>query len=283
MIIYKKIAALRKKLDGLRKSGQLGFVPTMGALHEGHLQLLREAMENTDFNVVSIFVNPTQFNDPMDFQKYPVTLEKDIEKLTREGCDILFLPEQKEMYPGGFDPAPAYKIGMLDHILEGKFRPGHFQGVCRVVDKLLGIVEPDLLFMGQKDYQQCMVVRRLLDITGRQTALKICETVREPDGLAMSSRNMRLSPEQRLKAPGINQVLEYFHDHLEAGDLRPLKEYGYNELTAAGFRVDYIEFAHAETLTLSSEWDGAAPLVVLAAAFLEDIRLIDNKILSPRP
>jgi len=283
MIIHKKITALRATLNSLRKTGRSGFVPTMGALHEGHLQLLRTAVKETDFTIASIFVNPTQFNDPGDYKKYPVTLEKDIEKLLTSGCDILFLPELDEIYPEGLYPVPTYDIGMLDHILEGKFRPGHFQGVCRVVDKLLNIVEPDQLYMGQKDYQQCMVIRKLLDITGRSTALNICETVREPDGLAMSSRNMRLSPVQRLMAPKINKVLEYFYGHLEAGSLQDLKEYGYRELSGNGFRVDYIEFADAENLTLTTRWDGREPLVALIAAFIDDIRLIDNKILAPRP
>jgi pantoate--beta-alanine ligase len=187
------------------------------------------------------------------------------------------------MYPEGLAPAPLYDLGMLDRILEGEFRPGHFQGVCRIVDKLLGIVEPDQLFMGQKDYQQCMVVRKLLSITQRHTELKICETVREPDGLAMSSRNMRLSPVQRVRAPAISRVLQYFQDHLAFGELAPLKEYGFSELTTEGFRVDYIEFADAETLTLTSNWDGKMPLVALVAAFLDDVRLIDNKLLAPRP
>jgi pantoate--beta-alanine ligase len=281
MIIHKKISAIRATLNSLRKTGRLGFVPTMGALHEGHLQLLRTAVKDSDFTIVSIFVNPTQFNDPADYKKYPVTLEKDIEKLLREGCDILFLPELDEMYPEGLHPAPSYDIGMLDQILEGKFRPGHFQGVCRVVDKLLDIVAPDQLYMGQKDYQQCMVIRKLLDITGRSASLNICETVREPDGLAMSSRNIRLNPEQRLKAPLINRALQYLQDHLETGSLAVLKEYAYRELSDNGFRVDYVEFANAGTLELTSWWDGREPIVALVAAFIDDVRLIDNKILAP--
>jgi len=137
--------------------------------------------------------------------------------------------------------------------------------------------------MGQKAYQQCMVIRKLLDITGRSTALNICETVREPDGLAMSSRNMRLSPVQRLTAPKINRVLQYFQDHLEAGSLEDVKDYGFRELSGNGFRVDYIEFANADNLALTTWWDGREPLVALIAAFIDDIRLIDNKIMGSRP
>ncbi len=280
MIIYKKIAGIRERLNVLRQHGSLAFVPTMGALHEGHLQLLRQARKLSSFTIVSIFVNPTQFNDPKDFQKYPVTLERDIELLLGEGCDLLFLPHQDEIYPEGITPVERYDIGSLDHILEGKFRPGHFQGVCRVVDKLLSIVEPDLLFMGQKDYQQCMVIRKLLHITGRHTDLHICPTVREPDGLAMSSRNMRLSPVQRLKAPLINIVLEHFSQHLKEGSLQPLKDYGNEMLTRNGFRVDYIDIVNAQSLEPVSYWDGKEPLVALVAAFIDEIRLIDNKVLT---
>lgn len=281
MIIYKKISAIREKLGTLRHKGNVGFVPTMGALHEGHIQLLRTARNENPFSVVSIFVNPAQFNDPGDFQKYPVTLEKDIEKLAREGCDILFLPDQEEIYPGGITPAPPYDLGMLDHILEGKFRPGHFQGVCRVVDRLLEVVEPDFLYLGQKDYQQCMVIRRLLEITGRKTVLQICDTVREQDGLAMSSRNMRLSPLQRSAAPEIYRVLQYLQEHLQAGHLASLRNYANVELTRNGFRVDYVEFANADSLELINSWNGREPLVALVAAFIGEVRLIDNKILQP--
>jgi pantoate--beta-alanine ligase len=281
MIIYKKISAIREKLGALRHRGNVGFVPTMGALHEGHIQLLRTAKTENPFSVVSIFVNPAQFNDPGDFQKYPVTLEKDIEKLVREGCDILFLPDQEEIYPGGITPLATYDLGMLDHILEGKFRPGHFQGVCRVVDRLLEVVEPDFLYLGQKDYQQCMVIRRLLEITGRKTVLHICDTVREQDGLAMSSRNMRLSPHQRSVAPRIYKVLQYFQEHLQSGSLASLRDYANDELTRNGFRVDYAEFANAHSLEIKNSWDGREPLVALVAAFIDEVRLIDNKVLQP--
>jgi pantoate--beta-alanine ligase len=283
MIIYKKIADIRQKLGALRHKGKLAFVPTMGALHDGHLHLLHKARGENPFSVVSIFVNPAQFNDPGDFQKYPVTLEKDIEKLVRAGCDFLFLPGREEIYPHGIENMEHYDLGSLDKILEGKFRPGHFQGVCQVVNRLLDAVEPDQLYLGQKDYQQCMVIRRLLDITGRKSTLRICETVREPDGLAMSSRNMRLTPEQRLKAPLINSTLQYLQDHLEPGNLAALKEYGYRKLSGNGFRVDYIEFANADTLTVRTSWDGKEPLVALVAAYIDDIRLIDNTILRLRP
>ncbi len=280
MIIYKKIAGIREKLGALRHKGKVGFVPTMGALHEGHLELLQSARKENMFAVASIFVNPAQFNDPKDFQKYPVTIEKDIDKLIRAGCDILFLPDQDEIYPGGFTALEDYDLGSLDQILEGKFRPGHYQGVCRVVNRLLDVVEPDCLYLGQKDYQQCLVIRRLLDITGRGTSMRICDTVREPDGLAMSSRNMRLSPSQRAIAPDIYKVLQHCHKHLREGNLQHLRDEACNELTRQGFRVDYLEFAHALSLDIKTSWNGIDPMVVLVAVFMEDVRLIDNKLLT---
>ena len=284
MIVIKKANDLHHHLEQCRERNEdIGFVPTMGALHDGHLSLLKTSLKENKLSVCSIFVNPAQFNDPTDFKKYPSTIDDDILKLETNGCDILFVPSVAEIYPDGFEVKKKYELGYLDNILEGEFRPGHFQGVCMAVERLLLIVQPDKLYLGQKDYQQCMVIRKLLDITGRSTALNICETVREPDGLAMSSRNMRLSPVQRLTAPKINKVLEYFYDHLEAGSLEDLKEYGYRELSGNGFRVDYIEFANAENLTLTTWWDGREALVALIAAFIDDIRLIDNKILAPRP
>jgi pantoate--beta-alanine ligase len=283
MIIFKKIAGIREKLGMLRHKGNIGFVPTMGALHDGHLELLHTARKENMFTVASIFVNPTQFNDPKDFQKYPITIEKDIDKLIRAGCDLLFLPDQDEIYPGGFTALEDYDLGNLDQILEGKFRPGHFQGVCRVVNRLLDAVEPDCLYLGQKDYQQCLVIRRLLDITGRGTSLRICDTVREPDGLAMSSRNMRLSPSQRAIAPNIYKVLQHCYKHLHEGNLQTLRNEAFSELTREGFRVDYLEFAHAFSLEIKTSWNGIEPLVVLVAVFMEDVRLIDNKLLTLYP
>ncbi|HLO81093.1 MAG TPA: pantoate--beta-alanine ligase [Chitinophagaceae bacterium] len=280
MIIFRKIGLLKKYLSGLRQQGKIGFVPTMGALHQGHLQLISRSKNENAHSLCSIFVNPTQFNDPQDFQKYPVTIEADILKLEKQGCDILFLPTTEEIYPGGMGKAPYYELGRLEQILEGKFRPGHFQGVCQVVDILLSITEPDRLYLGQKDYQQCMVIQKMISLTGKSTALRICETVREADGLAMSSRNMRLSPEQRQKAPIIFKVLDQTRKELRNGSLLQLQQQALEHLENGGFRPDYFEFAKADTLEIVQEWDGRQPLVALVAAFLGEIRLIDNMILN---
>jgi pantoate--beta-alanine ligase len=280
MVIFRKTALLKKHLLGLRKQGKIGFVPTMGALHEGHLQLIRTSQKENAVSLCSIFVNPTQFNDPQDFQKYPITIESDIQKLQSAGCNVLFLPSVEEIYPGGLDNGKHYDLGHLEQVLEGSFRPGHFQGVCRVVDILLSITEPDLLYLGQKDYQQCMVIGKMIELTGKQTLLRICDTVREHDGLAMSSRNMRLTPDQRTIAPLIYQLLSGAKRSLKAGDLRPYQSKALEELRNAGFKPDYFEFAHADSLQLIQHWNGTDRLVALVAAFLGDVRLIDNMILN---
>ena len=281
MIIIKQAARLQEYLTQQAKKGLIsGFVPTMGALHQGHLSLIAESRKHAGITVCSIFVNPTQFNDPKDFDKYPKTLEQDILLLEKAGTDILFLPSVNEMYPDGLTNLEHYDLGYLETILEGKFRPGHFQGVCQVMYRLLKLVQPDLLFMGQKDYQQCMVVKRLLAIMGSKTKLVPSPTVRENSGLAMSSRNMRLNAGQRGEAAAISQTLQFINENLGQQSLSSLKEAATEKLQQAGFKVDYVEIANADTLEPMEAWDGQAPLVALVAAFLGDIRLIDNMILT---
>jgi pantoate--beta-alanine ligase len=284
MIIFKTASELRTwRRDAAEKGLQTGFVPTMGALHDGHLSLLKAASAGNPLTVVSIFVNPTQFNDPADYAKYPNTLDKDIDLLEKAGCTALFLPSVEEMYPEGLPPsAPHYELGFLETVLDGAYRPGHFQGVCMVVHRLLKMAEPDNLYMGQKDYQQCMVIDRLLELTGmnERISLHICPTQRESDGLAMSSRNLRLSPEERHQATAIYRELNAIREQLHRGDLSPLKQKATHNLEALGFRPDYIEIADARTLQPVGEWDGQSPLVALAAAFLGEVRLIDNMLIA---
>lgn len=280
MILIKSATALVKHLGEVAGRGKtIGFVPTMGALHAGHLSLLAAAKNGNDYTVCSIFVNPTQFNDPGDFEKYPVTLDKDIELLEENGIDLLFLPSVAEIYPDGTTGLPSYALGFLETVLEGKYRPGHFQGVCQVMHRLLQLVQPADLYMGQKDYQQCMVVKKLLHLTGISTNFHTCPTLREPDGLAMSSRNMRLNAEDRQTAVAISAVLDLVCASVIPGPLEPIAASAEQALNEKGFIVDYVSIAAADTLEILEEWDGQRPLVTLAAAFLHEVRLIDNKLI----
>jgi pantoate--beta-alanine ligase len=277
MIVFKKLAHLQSFLEKKRLSGaKIGFVPTMGAMHQGHISLITASKANTNITVSSIFVNPTQFNDPKDFEKYPITIEKDIDMLELAGCDALLLPSIADMYPNGTKNLPHYDLGFVETVLDGKYRPGHFQGVCQVVHRLLDIVKPDVLFLGQKDYQQCMVIKKMIALTGLSTSINICPTLRETDGLAMSSRNMRLNTEERKKAVLIFQTLQFVKQQIKSGYLNDIKERAFNYLNAEGFKADYIEIANAENLHLQEFWDGKMPLVILAAAYLNEVRLIDN-------
>src|SRR5580658_2544050 len=279
MIIFKHSADLAKWLNQETASGRyVGFVPTMGALHAGHISLIAISNLETDITVCSIFVNPTQFNDPKDFQKYPITLEKDIAMLEAAGTDILFLPGVSELYPTGTRGLEHYDLGSLETLLEGKYRPGHFQGVCQVMSRLLNIVRPDDLFMGQKDYQQCMVIQRLLTLMDLPSRLHRCPIIRESDGLAMSSRNLRLSPKQRANATAIYRALLLLSQQFRAAPTTALVAAGVI-LKEAEFQIDYLSVADAATLEPVTDPADAAGLVALIAAFQGEVRLIDNMIL----
>ncbi|WP_143306690.1 pantoate--beta-alanine ligase [Chitinophaga vietnamensis] len=285
MYLFKRSNDLKKHLDLVRKSGKsIGFVPTMGALHNGHLSLIQAAKKENDIAVCSIFVNPTQFNDPKDFEKYPVTIEEDIKKLNDASTDILFLPSVDEMYPEGLSGGLHYDFGDLETILEGKFRPGHFQGVGKIVHKLLDIVQPAKLFMGQKDLQQCLIVRKLLKIIDSPVELVVCPTEREASGLAMSSRNARLSPAARKKAVAIYQALEHLKQQFGKG-LHFLEgaHDAFDDLKTQGFDPEYVDI-------LSLDPDGNLhplnqppadndTIVAAIAAWLDGVRLIDNMII----
>jgi pantoate--beta-alanine ligase len=281
MIIFKKAHPFNIYIGQQKREGKrIGFVPTMGALHAGHLSLISKATKENDITVCSIFINPTQFNDKTDYEKYPTTIEEDIHKIEAVGTDILFLPDADELYPEGTAHLEQYELSYLETVLEGKFRPGHFQGVCQVMNRLLKIVKPDKLFMGQKDYQQSLVVQQLIHANGARTELVVCTTKREPGGLAMSSRNMRLKEHERKKASVIFQALVYIKQNLQRGDLTDLKHKACLMLIQEGLKIDYVEIADAHTLHLADKWDGKQELVALAAAYLNDVRLIDNMLLN---
>lgn len=281
MILIKTVSQLKQTLASFRRSElTIGFVPTMGALHEGHISLLQAARQENPITVVSVFVNPTQFNNAGDFEKYPQTLSQDIRLLEEAGATLLFLPSVAEMYPQGTADMEHYALGFLETVLEGAYRPGHFQGVCQVVSRLLDQVEPDHLYMGSKDYQQCMVVKKLIELKNSPVVLHTCPTRRETDGLAMSSRNLRLNAEEREKAPAIYQCLQYLQSNLQPGPLQGLTETATQNLTEAGFKVDYVAIHQADNLAPITQWDGHTRLVGLVAAYLNEVRLIDNLVLN---
>ena len=281
MKLFKQAAALQlylseDNLPNLRK----GHIPTMGALHKGHLSLLELSKKQCDISICSIFVNPTQFNNKKDFDNYPISIENDISLLENAGCDILFLPKAVEIYPHGTENLLHYYLGNLENVLEGRYRPGHFQGVCQVVHNLLGIISPDFLFLGQKDYQQCMVIKRLLEIMNSPIQLIFGETLRENSGLAMSSRNQRLSEIQKIQAVAIYQMLTYIKQHIKTIPPNELCNYATQYLLSNGFnKVDYVAIAEPSTLSPVKGVDNKNA-VALIAAFIGEVRLIDNLILN---
>jgi pantoate--beta-alanine ligase len=281
MQIVKTAVELTHLLESF-KHQKIGFVPTMGALHKGHISLIDASKSHSNITVCSIFINPTQFNQQADFDKYPITQTEDIQQLEQADCDILFLPSLAEVYPNGTTPIKSYPLGNLANILEGAFRPGHFQGVCQVVDRLLALVAPHFIFMGQKDYQQCKVVEQLLKMPhlNHQAKLISLPTFREKSMLAMSSRNRRLSADDLEKAGELYQSLLYVTNTLKPGNEKACLQKATHNLLQNGFdSVDYIILANADSLILIEQWDGLEPLVVLGAAFLNGVRLIDNLIL----
>lgn len=279
MVIFKHIKDLQQYLKS--QSHPIGFVPTMGALHAGHISLLGTAKQAGNLTVCSIFVNPTQFNDKEDFEKYPVTIDEDIELLLNAGCDVLFLPSVAEVYPAGFTETRAYDFGYLETILEGAQRPGHFRGVGQVVGRLLEAVQPQYLYMGQKDYQQCMVVKKLLELMELDKAIRLVigNTVREADGLAMSSRNRRLNDAQRIVASTIYQCLVSIQGKQDAS-FPVAQQQCLDILTDKGFIPEYVSLADAKTLELLPQYSSGRKMVALIAAKLGPVRLIDNMLLN---
>jgi len=284
MIVFKSILGLQNYLQKKKQKGlSVGFVPTMGALHQGHISLINAANKQVDITVCSVFVNPTQFNDSKDFERYPVTIEDDILLLEKNNCDVLFLPSVVEMYPNGIVSSIHYDLGFVETVLEGAFRPGHFQGVCQVVHLLLKIVQPEILFLGQKDYQQCMVLKKMLTLTklDQSVTINICPILREPSGLAMSSRNVRLTGEQKEKATVIFKSLLFIQKNIYTSSIDALEQKVKLQLLDNGFeQIDYVAVANANDLSLIEQWDKKTPIIALIAGFIGGVRLIDNMILN---
>jgi len=253
----------------------VGFVPTMGALHAGHLNLLRRAKGQTDFVIVSIFVNPKQFNDKEDLSRYPRPLEKDLAKLEESGCDMVFTPSEKEIYPRDFDL--DYPLGYLDQIMEGKHRRGHFRGVVTVVNRLFDIVQPDKAFFGEKDYQQLTIIRKMVKDLHLPFIIVPCPIVREPDGLAMSSRNALLSAEQRIHAPLIFKTLKEALHLKDTYTIDQMKKWVMDTINAdPELKLEYFEIVDATDLKAVSSWQENKQIIACIAAWAGKIRLIDN-------
>lgn len=280
MIFTETISKTREIIAEAKKEGKtVGFVPTMGALHEGHLALVRNAAKENDFVVVSIFVNPIQFNNKEDLEKYPRTFKEDKMLLEMNNCDLLFHPTVKEMYPE--EAKEKFDFGKLDKVLEGKYRPGHFNGVAVVVKRLLQIVEPHKAYFGEKDYQQLLIVKSLVEMEQLQVDIIASPTLREADGLAMSSRNRRLTDEERKFAPLIHNTLSkaagMVHEK-KPEEIRNWVQKQINNYNA--FNVEYFEIADGETLEPVNEWTEDRKYVMLIAAHLGKVRLIDNVIIN---
>jgi pantoate--beta-alanine ligase len=282
MFIFKKVADLQAWLNAQRAKGKrIGFAPTMGALHDGHLELIRLAKRDGCLAVASIFVNPTQFNDPKDLEKYPRTPEKDAALLISADCDVLFMPPVEEVYPPGLDVTIDLDFRQLDKVMEGEFRPGHFKGMATVVHRLLDIVQPQRLYMGQKDFQQLSIVRDMIRQLNLPVELVMCPTRREADGLAMSSRNVRLTPEMRAAAPVIFQTLSWAKTAMEKGQpAAEIQAEAMQKLADSGLRPEYFDMVDGVSLLPVKGWDNSDFIVACVAAFAGEVRLIDNLVLK---
>ena len=276
MKIVESINQLKKNLSTERRLGKrIGFVPTMGALHDGHLSLVKCCQAANEVSVVSIFVNPTQFNDRQDLMKYPRTPESDCRLLETVGCDYVFIPSEEEMYP---EPDKrVFDLGTVAAGMEGAFRPGHFNGVIQVVSKLFDIVQPDSAYFGEKDYQQLAVIREFVRQLHLPVQIVACPTLREADGLAMSSRNTRLTAEQRQIAPMIAATLKESCTFVPAKSVQETIAWVTNTLNSEPvFRVEYFEVVDGMTLRPIDRWDDSVEPVGCIAVYCGEVRLIDN-------
>ncbi len=276
MIIIETIASLRKLIETERNDGKrIGFVPTMGALHEGHASLVRRCFAENEISVVSVFVNPTQFNNPDDLRLYPRTPEDDYKLLEGIGTDIVFAPSVGEMYPE--EDCRVFEFGNLDKVMEGSFRPGHFNGVAQVVSKLFNFVRPHIAYFGEKDFQQLVIVKEMVRQLNLPVQIVAVPTVREVSGLAMSSRNQRLSDDERRNAASIYQYLKVSTSLVDSKSPCEVAGWVVEKVNSvAGLRVEYFSIVDAESLRLVSSWSDADEIVGCIAVFCGEVRLIDN-------
>lgn len=287
MKVIRTVEELRDWTREVHASGRtLGFVPTMGALHDGHLSLVDAARAATDAVAVSVFVNPTQFNNPTDLATYPRNEAADLALLSERGVDAVFVPTVEEMYPEGEAAAKDYefKLGPAAEVMEGKFRPGHFQGVAQVVSRMLRYSDADKAFFGEKDFQQIAVVRAMVESEGIRTEIVSCPILRAADGLALSSRNALLTPEQRAIAPGIYETLAYSREYSREHSVQATHDTVVERIDAMpDCRVEYFEIVDARTLLPVAEWEDTDYIVGCITVYCGRVRLIDNITYRPLP
>ena len=277
MRVLTNVNSLNQLLENCRVSNKsIGFVPTMGALHEGHLSLVKLAQKDCDIVVCSIFINPTQFNDSNDLENYPITIEEDIKLLEEQSCDILFLPNVTEMYPQGLN-TKQYQLNGIDKVLEGRKRPGHFDGVCTIVHRLFSIVKPNTAYFGEKDFQQVAVIKQMVNSLALTVQIQTGETIREKDGLAKSSRNTLLSVSQRQKASYVYASLQKIKSLYGKVDCTKLKEMIKDDVNQVqDMQLDYVEIVNPHSFRPLQGKGIKEEAVVLIAVFLGKVRLIDN-------
>lgn len=276
MVVSGLINETRRILSIFRQQGKsIGLIPTMGALHEGHLSLIDASLRSNDISVISIFVNPTQFNDRNDFNNYPRDVEKDLELIRIKGCDLAFVPSEQEMYPE--KDKRVFDFGTLDKYMEGKYRPGHFNGVAQIVSRLFSIIEPDRAYFGEKDFQQLVIIKKLVEQLRMPLEVVSCPVIRESDGLAMSSRNRLLTPVQRKSAPGISAVLMKARSLARKIKVSELKDYVISEIDSdPNLKTEYFELVLESDLIPLKKWPQESPVIACIAVKAGHIRLIDN-------
>lgn len=274
MIVVETIKSLKQELEKYN-SKNVGFVPTMGALHDGHISLVKRSVEENDVTVVSVFVNPTQFNDKADLERYPRTEEADKKLLEAAGCDIVFMPQVEEMYPE--EDTRVFNFGSIETVMEGKYRPGHFNGVAQIVSKLFNAVEPTRSYFGEKDFQQVAIIRDMVKQLNIPVEIIACPIIREESGLARSSRNELLSAEERKKAALISQVLSKSVNFAKEMSVEEVKNWVNDQFKSDDtFKMDYYDIVDGNSLQSVSSWDESDYIVGCIAIYCGKIRLIDN-------
>jgi len=283
MKILKSVSGIQKALEKERKGGKtIGFIPTMGALHMGHMSLVKKSVKENDITVVSVFVNPTQFNQKEDLEKYPRNLKADAKLLKQFDCNYIFAPGVNQIYPKNIDTSVDLDINHLVQSMEGPNRPGHFEGVVQVVKRLLDIVEPEKIYMGQKDFQQFSIIGYMLKKLKMKTKLRVCPIIREEDGLAMSSRNVRLAKKHRSLCTIIHQNLKYTKDNLGKRSTKYLEKKAMESMSVKPFKPEYFEIVDGKTMERVKKPENHKLIVACTAVWAGKVRLIDNMILKGR-